>query len=85
MALLTQAEHSKNAKDDHSKMLTAMELMILSRWVDSNYQYYGSYFGRHHPQWTNADPAVPAYHPSDFRRKASFEEATCFLAPSWHR
>ena len=83
--MLVLAEHPKNAKDDHSKMLTEMELMILSRWVDSNYQYYGSYFGRHHSQWTAADPAVPAYQPADFRRKAAFEEATGFLAPSWHR
>ena len=85
MALLTQRGHPKNAKDDHSKMLTSMELMIVSRWVDSNYQYYGTYFGRHHPQWVNADPANPAYQPADFRRKATFAEATSFLAPSWHR
>ena len=85
LAMLIDSAHPKNAKDDHSKMLTAMELMILSRWVDANYQFYGSYFGRHHPQWVNADPAVPAYDPADFRRKASFEEATSFLAPPWHR
>ena len=67
-------------------MLTAMELMRLSRWVDSNYQFYGSYFGRQHPQWVNPDPAVPAYNPAaDFRRKATFEEAISFLAPAWHR
>ena len=85
MALLTEAAHPKNAKDDHSKMLTKMETMILSRWVDSNYQFYGSYFGRHHPKWVQADPAVPAYDPADFRRKATFLEATSFLAPPWHR
>ena len=85
IAVLTNAGHPKNAKDDHTKMLTARELMIVSRWVDSNYQFYGSYFGRQHPQWVNADPAVPAYSPADFRRKASFDEATSFLAPPWHR
>lgn len=85
MALLTCSAHPKNAQDDHTRMLTAMELMIVSRWVDSNYQYYGSYFGRHHPQWVAEDPAVPAYRPADFRRKATFEEAVDFLAPSWHR
>jgi hypothetical protein len=54
--------------------------------VDANYQFYGSYFGRRHPRWVDADPAVPAYHPAtDFRRKATFEEATGFLAPPWHR
>ncbi|HPD15708.1 MAG TPA: hypothetical protein PLE19_12200 [Planctomycetota bacterium] len=86
MAVLTDPKHAKNAKDDHSKMLTAMELMRLSRWVDSNYQFYGSYFGRHHPHWADKpDPAVPAYNPADFRRKATFEEAISFLAPPWHR
>ncbi len=66
-------------------MLSEMELMILSRWVDSNYQFYGSYFGRQHPQWVNSDPGNPAYNPADFRRKATFDEATGFLAPLWHR
>jgi hypothetical protein len=83
--VLTNSAHPKNANDDHSKMLTDMELMILSRWVDTNYQFYGSYFGRQHPQWTKPDPKVPAYDPADFRRKATFEEATSFLAPPWHR
>jgi hypothetical protein len=66
-------------------MLTETELMIVSRWVDSNYQFYGAYFGRQHPQWVNADPAVPSYDPDDFRRRPTFEEATSFLAPEWHR
>jgi hypothetical protein len=83
--MLTQPAHPKNSKDDHSKMLTAMELMVLARWVDTNYQFYGSYFGRQHPQWAKPDPLTPAYNPTDFRRKATFEEATGFLAPSWHR
>lgn len=86
IAVLTESSHLKNAKDDHTKMLTAMELMVLSRWVDSNYQFYGSYFGRQHPRWVKPDPAVPAYDPAaDFRRKATFEEAIGFLAPPWHR
>ncbi len=67
VALLTNSGHPKNAKDDHSKMLTEMELMILSRWVDTNYQFYGSYFGRQHPQWVHRDPGNPAYDPADFR------------------
>jgi hypothetical protein len=83
--LLTHSAHAKNAKDDHSKMLSATELMVLSRWVDTNYQFYGSYFGRQHPQWVNRDPRIPAYDPADFRRKATFDEATSFFAPPWHR
>ena len=85
IAVLTRPAHPKNAKDDHSKMLTAMELMVLCRWVDTNYQFYGSYFGRQHPQWVKPDPGNPAYDPADFRRKATFAEATGFLAPPWHR
>ncbi len=83
--ILTDPTHPKNAKDDHCQMLTKMELMILSRWVDTNYQFYGSYFGRHHPHWLNPDPGVPTYTPADFRRKATFEEAVSFFAPDWHR
>ncbi len=83
--ILANSDHPKNAEDDHSRMLTKIELMILSRWVDSNYQFYGSYFGRHHPQWLNPDPGKPSYEPADFRRKATFEEAISFLAPEWHR
>ena len=83
--VLTDSAHPKNAQDDHSQMLTGTELMILSRWVDTNYQFYGSYFGRHHPQWVNPDPGKPAYVPADFRRKATFEEAISFFAPEWHR
>ena len=85
MAILTEASHPKNNKKDHTKILTPMELMILSRWVDSNYQFYGSFFGRQHPQWVNADPKNPAYDPTDFRRRATFDEATSRLAPLWHR
>jgi hypothetical protein len=83
--ILTDPAHPKNVKDDHCQMLSEMELMVLSRWVDSNYQFYGSYFGRHHPRWQNPDPGVPAYTPADFRRKPTFEEAVGFFAPDWHR
>jgi mono/diheme cytochrome c family protein len=85
MAVLTDRSHAKNARDDHSRMLNPRELMVLGRWVDTNYQFYGSYFGRQHPQWTKRDPKNAAYDPGDFRRKATFEEATGFLAPPWHR
>jgi cytochrome c553 len=85
IAMMTEPKHPKNAKNDHPKILSPMELMVLSRWVDSNYQFYGSYFGRQHPQWVKADPGNPAYDPADFRRRATFEEAIGFLAPPWHR
>jgi hypothetical protein len=66
-------------------MLNANELMILSRWVDSNYQFYGGYYGRHHAHWINPDPANPAYNPEDFRRRPTYEEAVSKSAPDWHR
>ncbi|MFC1597074.1 hypothetical protein ACFL5Q_03925 [Planctomycetota bacterium] len=83
--VLTDSAHAKNAEEDHSEMLTEMELMILSRWVDTNYQFYGTYFGRHHPNWVKPDPAKPSYDPADFRRRPTFEEAIGFFAPEWHR
>ena len=83
--ILTDASHPKNNEDDHSRMLTEMELMILSRWVDTNYQFYGTYYGRHHPKWIASDPGKPAYDPADFRRKPTFEEAISNRAPEWHR
>jgi hypothetical protein len=85
IAVLTDSAHPKNARDDHSRMLTATELMVLSRWVDTNYQFYGAYWGRYHPRWVTPDPEVPSYDPVDFRRKATFEEAIGFFAPDWHR
>ncbi len=85
MAMLTDPDHSKNAENDHSRILTPLQRMVLSRWVDSNYQFYGSYFGRQHPQWVDPDPGNPAYNPADFRRRPTFQEATGFLAPEWHR
>ncbi len=83
--ILTDPAHPKNAKDNHCKMLNERELMIVSRWVDSNYQFYGSYYGRHHSHWVNPDPGKPSYKPADFRRKATFEEAVSAHAPAWHR
>ena len=35
MAILTDRAHKANAEDDHSKMLSKNELMILARWVDA--------------------------------------------------
>ncbi|MHC4166208.1 MAG: hypothetical protein ACYSWQ_04565 [Planctomycetota bacterium] len=83
--MLTNPDHPKNAQDDHSEMLDKMELMVLGRWVDCNYQFYGSYYGRHHSAWVNADPQKPSYKPADFRRKPLFEEAISMRAPQWHQ
>ncbi len=80
--VLTDPAHPKNAKDDHSRMLTETELMILSRWVDTNYQFYGSYFGRQHPQWVNPDPDKfpPTIRPISAASRRSKRQSA-----SWHR
>jgi len=83
--MLTDSTHPKNARHDHSKMLTEIELMTLSRWVDSNYQFYGAYYGRHDWTWVKPDQAKPSYKPENFRRKPLFAEAISMFAPSWHR
>jgi hypothetical protein len=84
--VLTDPKAPANAETDHTRLLDQMELMILCRWVDTNYQFHGSYFGRQHPRWTTGDPNVPDYNPAeDFRRKATFQEATGPMAPDWHR
>jgi hypothetical protein len=83
--MLTNSAHPKNATDDHSTMVSDMEIMVLARWIDSNYQFYGTYYGRHHPKWTRKDPDIPAYNPVDFRRRPTHQEAISFLAPDWHK
>ncbi len=81
--ILTVPGHPKNAKDNHAGMLTEMERMVFCRWMDSNYQFYGTYYGRHHPEWANKSEG--AYTPADFRRRPTFDEAISFFAPVWHR
>jgi len=85
MAMLTDAKHPKNKHANHSTRLTEMEVMRIARWVDSNYQFYGSYYGRQHPRWQYADAKKPEYDPKDFRRKSTFEEATSKREPKWHK
>lgn len=85
IAVLSDPAHPKNAEDDHSRMLSEMELMVLARWADSNYQFYGTYYGRQNPAWTEPDPNAPAYRVADFRRRPRFEEAISAIAPEWHR
>ncbi|MBN1442000.1 MAG: hypothetical protein JXA90_04785, partial [Planctomycetes bacterium] len=83
--VLTRPDHPKNATDDHTRLLSERELMVLTRWIDSNYQFYGSYYGRQHPQWVQSDPSNASYDPADFRRRATFGEAISASAPAWHR
>lgn len=85
MSVLTDPSHPRNKDESHTKLLKKMDLMKLARWVDSNYQFYGSYYGRQNAHWVNPDPQKAEYNPKDFRRKANFDEAISMSAPTWHR
>ncbi len=85
MKILTDKDHPANEKNDHTQRLSPRELMRLRRWVDSNYQFYGSYYGRRHSRWAKADPKNPDYDPKDFRRRPTAAEALGDAAPAWHR
>lgn len=50
------------------------ELLLLSNWIDTNCQYYGSYWGRRDLRYKD----VP-----NFRRAPTFEEARSSRAPEW--
>jgi hypothetical protein len=60
---------------DHRARVTNQELRTIFRWIDTNYSFYGGYYGRHHSAHSS-DP--------DFRRMPTVEEALSNDAPSWH-
>jgi hypothetical protein len=72
---LVSTIRTKDSDDPHYQLLTQAEMLKIIRWTDSNYQFYGSYYGRHHGAHKD--------HP-EFRRKATFEEAISPIAPKWH-
>jgi len=59
----------------HRARVTDEELYKIFRWIDTNYQFYGTYYGRHHGGHSG--------HPN-FRRMPTFEEAISNEPPSWH-
>ena len=73
---LVSTIRTTESKDPHYQLLSNAELLKIIRWVDTNYQFYGSYYGRHH--------GTHEAHP-DFRRRPQFEEAISMFAPRWHR
>jgi hypothetical protein len=60
----------------HRARLTDEERYRISRWIDANYQFYGTYYGRH-----RGDHAA---HPN-FRVMPTVEEALSTEAPAWHQ
>lgn len=85
IALLCDPAHPKNVQENHAALLTDRERMVFRRWADTNYQFYGSYYGRHHSDWANPEKKDRDYNVADFRRKATFDEAISMFAPDWHR
>ena len=59
----------------HRARLTDPELYKIFRWIDTNYQFYGTYYGRHHGSYEG--------HPN-FRPMPTVEETISPEAPSWH-
>ena len=72
---LVSTLRTTDARDPHYQLLSQAELLKIIRWVDTNYQFYGTYYGRHH----GAHQAHP-----DFRRPPTFDEAITPRAPDWH-
>ena len=60
---------------EHGGMLTKEEMIQLVTWIDSNAQYYGSYYGKHHLAYKGKP---------GFRKLPTFEETIEEVAPGWH-
>ena len=70
---LAQAERARKLAEAHSDVvLQPEELLKITNWVDTNCQYYGSYWGRRHLQHRD--------HP-DFRPTPTFETAVSMQEP----
>ncbi|MCP4857153.1 MAG: hypothetical protein GY903_21940 [Fuerstiella sp.] len=72
---LVSTIRTDDSADPHYQLLSQGELLKIIRWVDTNYQFYGTYYGRHHGAHKNH---------ADFRRDPTFEEAISSIAPDWH-
>jgi len=68
-------KHDKLLNVRHGDKLTKEEMIQVVTWIDSNAQYYGSYYGKHHLAYRDKP---------GFRRLPTFEEAIDGVAPDWH-
>jgi hypothetical protein len=59
----------------HGGKLTKEEMIQVVTWIDSNAQYYGTYYGKHHIAYRDKP---------GFRKLPTFEEAIDEVAPAWH-
>jgi len=68
-----QLKRAKVLLEKHSKLnLSREELLRVTNWIDTNAQYYGSYWGQRHLKYKSQP---------DFRMKVTFEEAISTVAP----
>jgi hypothetical protein len=68
-----QAKRAEKLAETHRQIeLTPGELLKVTNWVDTNCQYYGSYWGRRYIKYKG----MP-----DFRPKQTFEMATSTVNP----
>jgi hypothetical protein len=67
------AKHAERLAKKHKELkLTQAEMVRLTTWIDSNGQYYGSYWGRRNKQYKD--------HPN-YRPVPTFEEALSYTSP----
>ena len=72
---ILNGKHDEKLKVKHSGKLTTDEMIQVVTWIDSNAQYYGSYYGKHHLAHKGKE---------GFRKVPTFEEAIDDVAPPWH-
>ncbi|MHC4266055.1 MAG: HzsA-related protein [Planctomycetota bacterium] len=75
LAGVLSGKHDKLLSSKHGGKLTKEEMIQVVTWIDSNAQYYGSYYGKHHIAYQDK---------SGFRTLPTFEEAIDEVAPAWH-
>jgi len=70
----TRAEQLAQKHADVAEKVSPEELLRLANWIDTNCQYYGSYWGHRDLQFKDG---------SDFRRMPVFGEARDPVPPAW--
>jgi len=75
LAGVLRGKHDDILSVKHADMLTKAEFIQVVTWIDSNAQYYGTYYGKHHLAYR---------HKTGFRTVPTFEETINNQAPPWH-
>ena len=75
LAGVLMGKHDGILNVEHADKLTKEEFIQVVTWIDSNAQYYGTYYGKHHLAYRAK---------TGFRRVPTFEETISNQAPSWH-